>query len=242
MTLFKHIISLFIAPGEFFEEFRDQAESSEQKSGQSLFWPPVILLVIAGLVSMFYLRDLAKDAQFQQVTNRIENNAQLTPEQKDDAMTKMKDRFDNPSPAIQAVSWTVSGLNMPIRAAFMALMALVIGNFIFGGQASYGTIFGITAWSYLVSILELIVKIPLMLTKWTMEIYTGLGLLNLGAKGGFVNTFFAGIDLFALWRIVLIAIGLGVIYKKGTGKYMGALLVLWFVLLLITAGIAAVFN
>ncbi|NOZ74861.1 MAG: hypothetical protein GXO90_05710 [FCB group bacterium] len=242
MNLFSSIISLFIAPGEFFERFRDESELPDLPSQSSLYWPPVLVLALVGIVSMVFLKDLVRDVQFEQSVSRIENSSRIPEEKKEELMLDMKDRFDNPSTAITVITWGSSLLSLPVRAAFMALMALLIGNFIFGGQARFSTLFGLTAWSYFINIPELIVKIPLMLSKWSFEVYTGLGLLDIGESGSFIHTFLAGIDLFSLWRLILIAIGLGIVYRQGTGKYVGALLILWFLQLSITAGLSAAFN
>jgi hypothetical protein len=242
MNLFSSLINLFIAPSEFFEQFRDQAEALEPPSRRALIWPPVLVLALIGAFSMVFLQDLVKDVQFEQAVSRIENNDKIPEEKKEDLMLDIKDRFENPSTALQAITWGSSLLSLPIRAAFMALIALLIGNFIFGGQSDYATVFALTAYAYFITIIELIVKIPLMLSKWTFEVYTGLGLLGIGEPGGFVHTFLAGVDLFSIWRLILIAIGLGIIYRQGTGKYMGALFAFWLLQLMITAGLSAAFN
>ena len=91
----------------------------------------------------------------------------------------------------------------------------------------------------MIAILEAIVKIPLMLSKWSLEVYTGLGVLGIGEKGSFINSLLAGIDIFAIWRIVLIAIGMGIIYNKKTKSYIIAMLIAWFVLRLISAGFSS---
>ena len=162
----------------------------------------------------------------------------LTDEQKVEQIAKIEDRMDGP----QISSWISSGLGMPITVFFMALLALIVGNTFMGGSAKYGQLVNVTAWAYMISILENIVKIPLMLSKWSLEVYTGLGVLGVGEKGSFINSLFAGIDIFAIWRIVLIAIGMGIIYNKKTRPYTVAMLIAWFVLRLISAGISSFFG
>ena len=89
----------------------------------------------------------------------------------------------------------------------------------------------------MISILENIVKIPLMLSKWSLEVYTGLGVLGIGEKGSVINSLLAGIDIFAIWRIIIIAIGMGIIYNKKTQPYAVGMLIAWFVLKIIGAGL-----
>jgi hypothetical protein len=123
----------------------------------------------------------------------------------------------------------------------MTLITLLVGNTFMGGSAKYGQLLNITAWAYMVNILENIFKIPLMLNKWTLEVYTGLGVLGIGEKGSFINSLLAGIDIFAIWRIVLIAIGMGIIYNKKTKPYLIAMSIAWVVLRIIGAGFSSFF-
>ncbi|RMF10526.1 MAG: hypothetical protein D6762_01330 [Candidatus Neomarinimicrobiota bacterium] len=242
MNLLTSLPNLLIAPGDFFTAFRTEAEDPEQAGTTRLFGPPLAVLVLLGLVSMFFLQDLVKDVQFEQAVSRIENNSRLTEEKKEELMLDMKDRFEHPSTALKVLTWGSSAVSLPIRSAVMALMALLIGNFIFGGNVRYGVLFGMTAWAYLINVIELIVKVPLMLKQWTVEVYTGLGLLGIGEPGSFLGSFLGQIDLFSLWRIVLISIGMGILYRQTTTKYLVALLVLWLLQITVTSGLVAAFS
>ena len=99
-----------------------------------------------------------------------------------------------------------------------------------------------TALTYMVVVLELIVKIPLMLYKWSLEVYTGLGLLGIGEPGTFLFHFLNGFDLFGAWRIILLGIGAGLLYEKKPGGFITALSIYWIIQLSITAGIGAAFS
>jgi hypothetical protein len=93
----------------------------------------------------------------------------------------------------------------------------------------------------MLSILEMAVKTPLMLSKWSVDVYTGLGLLGIGEQGGFLHSFLTGFDIFALWRIILIAIGMGILYEKETKTFLWALLGYWILQISIIAGIQGAF-
>ena len=66
--------------------------------------------------------------------------------------------------------------------------------------------------------------------------------LELEKKDHLFNSLLAGIDIFAIWRIVLIAIGMGIIYNKKTQPYAVGMLIAWFVLKLIGAGASSFFG
>ena len=229
MSILSNIINIYIAPGKVFEAVKEY-------NWKNAFIPFVIIAVL-GLISYWAIEDLANDYGYQKAVSTIENMDRLTDEQKIDQIAKIEERIDGP----QITSWISSALGGPITVFFMTLIALLVGNTFMGGTAKYGQLLNITAWAYMVNILENIVKIPLMLNKWTLEVYTGLGVLGIGEQGSFINSLLAGMDIFAIWRIILMAIGMGIIYNKKTKPYLIALLIFWVILIAIGAGIQSFF-
>ena len=229
MLILSNIINTYLAPSKVFEAVKDF------NLKKALI--PLLILVVLGLISYWAIQDLADDYGYEKAVSYIENMDRLTDEQKVEQIAKIEDRMEGP----QISSWISSGLGLPVTVFFMALVALIIGNTFMGGSAKYGQLVNITAWAYMIVILESIVKIPLMLNKWTLEVYTGLGVLGIGEKGSFINSLLAGIDIFAIWRIVLIAIGMGIIYNKKTKPYLIAMLIAWVVLRIIGAGFSSFF-
>ncbi len=227
MAILSNIINTYISPGKVFETVKN------------FDWKkaiiPLLILAVLGVISYWVIQDLADDYGYEKAVSVIENMDRLTDEQKVEQIAKIEERMDGP----QITSWISSGLGGPITVFFMALIALLVGNTFMGGSAKYGQLLNITAWAFMINILETIVKIPLMLNKWSLEVYTGLGVLGIGEKGSFINSLLAGIDIFAIWRIILMAIGMGIIYNKKTRPYAVGMLIAWFVLKIIGAGISS---
>ena len=72
-------------------------------------------------------------------------------------------------------------------------------------------------------------------------IYTGLGVLGIGEQGEFLNSFLGGIDLFAFWRVFIVALGVALIYNKTTKTAITAMTALWLFGLVFFAGLGAFF-
>ncbi|MBC8216546.1 MAG: YIP1 family protein [Candidatus Marinimicrobia bacterium] len=229
------IIKIFISPSIVFQTLVKRKNRKDSTA-------PLVILAVAGLMSMFLLQDLLKDYQREQSIQRIEESSHIPEDQKDELISDIYNRIENPSTLMQVVGWASSATSTPIRVMFMSLIVLFVGNFIFGGKSTYGAMLTITAYSYLVNIPELIVKIPLMLSKWSMEVYTGLGIFEIGEQGSFVNMFLAGIDIFAIWRLVLIAIGMSIVYQKGTKPIFITLISFWLLLLAFGVGVASLLS
>lgn len=230
MSILSNIINTYLAPSKVFEAVKDFDFK------KALI--PLLILAVLGVISFWAIQDLATEVGYDAAVERIENSSRIADDQKEEFIARM----DEPNAVVQIVGWFSAAFGGPITVFLMALIALLIGNTFMGGSAKYGQLLNITAWASMVNILEAIVKIPLMLKKWTLEVYTGLGVLGIGEEGSFINSLFAGIDIFAIWRIVLIGIGMGIIYNKKTRPYIVAMLIAWFVLRLIGAGFSSVIG
>ncbi|MBU0528669.1 YIP1 family protein [bacterium] len=230
MSILANVINLYTAPSKVFETVKDFAWKKAIV--------PLLILAVLGVVSFWAIQDLVTGVQYDAAIERIENSSRIADDQKEEIIAKMEEKMEG----AQITSWVASMLGGPVTVFFMALIALLVGNTIMGGGAKYGQLVNITAWAYMINILESIVKIPLMLNKWSLEVYTGLGVLGIGEKGSFINSLLASIDIFAIWRIVLIAIGMGIIYNKKARPYLIAMLVTWLVLQLIGAGFSSIIG
>ncbi len=229
MSILANVINSYTAPSKVFEAVKDY------NFKKALI--PLLILAVVGVLSFWAIQDLATEAGYDAAIERIESNSRIADDQKEEIIAKMDERMSGPN----YMGWIFSFLGNPIVVFFMALVALIVGNTFMGGSAKYGQLVNITAWAYMIVILESIVKIPLMLSKWSLEVYTGLGVLGIGEKGTFINSLLSGIDIFAIWRIILIAIGMGIIYNKKTKPYLIAMLVAWIVLRVIGAGFSSFF-
>ena len=159
MSIITNIINVYIAPSKVF------------KSIKNLKWKkallPMLVLAIVGVISYWAIQDLANDYGYKKAVSTIENMDRLTDQQKAEQIEKIDARMSGP----QVSAWVASALGGPITVLFMALIALLVGNTFTGGSAKYGQLLNITAWVFMINILEAVIKIPLMLNKWTLEVY-----------------------------------------------------------------------
>ncbi|HPB01226.1 MAG TPA: hypothetical protein PLS75_07420, partial [Candidatus Marinimicrobia bacterium] len=88
----------------------------------------------------------------------------------------------------------------------------------------------------LVDIIANAVKVPLMLSQQTVRIYTSPALF-LQDNSTFWFRFFANLDLFVLWKVILLGIGVGIITKVKTSKSIWTILICWIIYCLAVAGL-----
>ena len=179
MQLFASFINTFTDPEYVFNELK------EKNNWQTCAMPLVVLMVV-GLISLVVLKDLYYDVQLEQSIEWIENSSQIPDEQKEEAVENVYESFENPGTVSLAIMWLSNILAGPLRVIFFTLIVLLIVKFFFGESANYSELLPYISYAYLVTVLETIVKTPLMLSKWSIEVYTGLGLLGIGEKGTFI--------------------------------------------------------
>ncbi|MCG2716209.1 MAG: hypothetical protein L6422_07980, partial [Candidatus Marinimicrobia bacterium] len=90
------------------------------------------------------------------------------------------------------------------------------------------TMLGITAYVGLVDVVSLGIKTPLIVSQGTTKVYTSLALL-LEESEQFLFRFFANIDVFAIWKIFLFSIALGIILDKKTLKPFWIITIIWLI-------------
>ena len=228
----------------FINTFTDPIVSFQEikkKNNWKTSYMPLIVLMLLGAMGLLLLKDLYYDVQLEQSVKWIENSSQIPDDQKEDALKSIYESFENPKPFSMLIMWLTNIFAGPLRVIMMTLIVLMIIKVFFGLETNYLDLLPYVSYSYLVTVLETLIKVPLMLNKETIEVFTGLGLFEIGDKGTFINNLFAGMDLFSVWRIILIGIGLSVYYKKSAKPFIIAIFIYWLFQISIFAALGSLF-
>ena len=228
------IINTLTAPGETFDTI---VKDYNWKNAMM----PLSLIMGLAILSGIILSDQIADLQWEQIQESINNNANISEEQKQEILGSQYDRVYSKSGASAVFTYVTMALSWPIRIVFWSLFTMLVGNLFLGGGAGFRRVFLVASFAYLPSALELIIKTPIQYITENLMIFTGLGVLGIGEQGEFLNTFLAGIDLFAFWRVYLMAIGFSFLYNKPTNSTLTVLAGLWIFGLIIFAGMGAFF-
>ena len=203
---------------------------------------PIALLMTLAIISGIILSDQIADIQWDQIEKSISNNSNIPEEQKEEILSNQYDRIYGESNSWAGMATYFSmAISWPIRIAFWTLFAMITANLFLGGGGSYGKVFTITSFAYLPSVVEYIIKTPVQYISDNIMIYTGLGVLGVGEQGEFLNSFLNGIDLFAFWRVFIMAIGLSMLYNKTTKTSITVMTSLWLFGLIFFSGIGVFF-
>ena len=189
MSVVGRILRVFYAPSETFEAVAEQRSAAD-------WLLPTIIVALAIFFSTYLTSPIY-------VAEAMEQMKQQMPAEQRGEMAG--------GDAIR-----ISGL---IAAPVMTFVMLFIGAAIYllvgkllGGLLGYGHCLALVAYTSLISILQHVVKTPLVLANETMNVQLGLGMfLSEEAQKSFGGALLSLIDPFIVWMVVIAGLGLSIV-------------------------------
>ncbi len=127
---------------------------------------------------------------------------------------------------------------IPIASVISAGILYAIFNALMGGTATFKQILSVVAHSQIVMALALVVSMPINYMKGTMTGATSLSVLApMLDEGSFPARFLGMVDVFLVWYVVVLSIGLAVLYRR---KTKSVAMVLFGIYAVIAIGVAFV--
>ena len=227
MNVFSRIVNIFISPAETFQTLAVKPD-----------WiTPLILTLAVFLTVGILMKDVIQKEQEKAVREKIMTMSEIADSQKEqvaEMQVGMMKKFWFVGVAIGLV---VIGGVFFLGGLFLRLGA----NKFLGGSVSYPVVLSVLGYSRLIEILATLVKLPAMITKNTMRVDTGLGILVPDASITSMSyTLLSKIDLFTAWQLVVLIIGVSVIYKSARIKSAMLVIGLWLLWILAQTGLAAI--
>jgi hypothetical protein len=236
LSQFQRVTNTFTAPSKTFADI---------KRGNRSWWLPFIIFTVVGYI-LFGV--VASRIGMEQV---VQNQIHLSP--------KQEERMNQATPEQRAMSMKISLYvteGFFIGNPLVLLIVIAVGsvglwgtiNFLFGGKATYGSIF--TAWMYagLPGIVKVLLGIVVIYAGTAPESFniknyapTNLGaFLNPLETNAALYALASSIDIVTIWTLVLL--GMGTALVAGVKKTSGYIAVFgwWAIFVLIGVGVAAI--
>jgi hypothetical protein len=197
---------------------------------------PILLFVLLSIAAANYLflrTDIGQRAWADQaLTQQEAYGGQITP-QAVQGVERMK-------PYAAPISVAAILFVVPIVMALISGVVIVVFNAIMGGEGKFKQVFSIVAHSGVIGVLQNLFVLPLNYARESMSSATSIGVLLPFLDGNsFLGMFFGAIDLFQVWSLLSLSIGLGVLYKRRTAPIAWGFFALGLVIVLILTGIKA---
>jgi hypothetical protein len=130
---------------------------------------------------------------------------------------------------------------MPILALIVAGLAYAVFNAALGGDAAFKQVYAIVVHSGAIMVVQALFGLPLAYARESLSGTTNLGVfVPFLDENSFAARMLGALDLFLIWWMVSLAIGLGVLYRRRTGPIATTLLVIYAAIGVVIAAIKAV--
>lgn len=152
----------------------------------------------------------------------------------------------------QAIGMRVTVYSFPlVFLIFGAIYALLFWgtlNFGLGGEATYGRVYAVVLYSYLIGLLKFLLAALMLWVTDPPEIFTFQDPVGtnpgfyLDQHSGFLYALLSSIDIFEIWEFIALGIGCAIVAKLPLKKGLIAVFAWWFLFTLLKVGIAAAFS
>jgi hypothetical protein len=238
LSQWQRVVNVFTAPSKTFTDIRDHSRS---------WWLPFVIMVV---FSYLLFAAITMKIGWAQVA---ENTIHMSP--------KSEERLAQAPPEQRELSmkWTqyamegIFAFSPVLVLIIVAVAALVLWgtiNFVFGGKATFGSVFAVYMYAALPSLIKSILGIVVIFTGIAPESFnlsnfapTNAGaFLNQADTNAALYKLASSIDFTTIWTIFLLGIGLATVarVKRGSG-YMTSF-GWWVIIVLIGVGWAAAFS
>ena len=153
----------------------------------------------------------------------------------DEMYQQMEQRSRSSFGAISTIVGTL--VFMPVVVTVMTLLLWVVFNVILGGTTTFKHVMAVVAHAQVIPAVGVVFAAPIMYARGAMT----NGVANLGAllpmldETSFLAKFLGMVDLFTIWWVVVLSIGLATLYKKKAGSIATGLFIFYGVIALVIA-------
>lgn len=230
-------------PGRLFGVITSPGEAFDDIVQGPRWYVPLSLSLICACVMMFlFMQHVGVDRMLKKAFENEPRLEQLTPEQRSQAMEQQKK-------IVPVMMWVGPLVGIPLVSACMAGVLLGVFNLALGAQFKFKNVFGVVCYSGVIGVLNTILIIVVMYLKPPEDFdIQNPTAFNLGAflsqeSPKWLQALLGSFDLFTIWTIVVMSIGMRALDKKRTlGSCLTGVIAPWVVWVLCKTGWAAIFR
>lgn len=217
------MIGALLSPGRTFASVNAHTDHRD-------WYLPMIVIAIVGMFSAYLLMPAAQTAGMQAMQERLAQDESLTEEQRALALESAQRVMGLGAVVLPPIGTAVT---IFIQAAIF----LALANFVFGGDGTYKKTLAVVSYSSLVAVPAAVVALLLGMVWDAPTVQFGLGLLvPESMEGSYMHHFLSMVTVFAVWKYLLVSLGLGAVAGIRTKLALSGILGLWVLYLLAAAG------
>lgn len=233
----ERLIDTFIAPTKTFSDL----------NRKSSWWVPFVLI---SLLSYVYVFAVDKKVGFETVSqNQMKMNPKAMEQIEKLPPDQQQRRMEMGAKFTKIISYCFPAIFLLI-AVIIAGLLLAIFNFGMGAEISFGKMMAVTMYGFLPGLIQTVLIVVTLFAGANSEnfifqnpIGTNIGYyLSFSDTPRFFYSLASSLDLFTLWKIVLMGIGVSCVSKVNRNRAIITVFVAWFVWILVAAGGASLFS
>jgi hypothetical protein len=193
----------------------------------------LVILVTVACTGGFLATTVGQQAWLDQAVRSTESFGRTVSDEQYAGMEKMA-KYAAPLAAVQIA------IVSPIITLIFAGILFAVFNAALGGDASFKHVFSVVVHASVVTVVQQIFVTPLNFVRESMSSATNLSVfLPMLDESSFVTKFLGTIDLFLIWWVVVLSIGLSVLYRRKTGPIAIGLFVVYGIIAIIIAAVTS---
>lgn len=224
--------------------------------------PFVLALVVPLVVSVLALTLFPRPKMIEAVEQRMERvrsfveqrleQSGMSSEQKAETLKRIDDQTRTEVDRLKTQGlfgmfgrYLLQSLFAVVWSGIVLLLFTVIVNFllpVLGAGTAFKRMFAVTSHAALVRIVGSLARGAVMLATGNLTVHTGLGLVSSGIRSPFLKGVLSGIDIFTVWELALVALGLKVMFGVQAKRAAFAVFGVWLVYLLVGASWFSMFG
>lgn len=194
-----------------------------------------VVTLVVGLATLAFLSTEAGQTAWldQQVRQREAFGSPMTSEQ--------YAQMEKIAPYVGYIGGGTTLVFVPVVTMVLSGLLLAIFNALLGGSASFKQVAAVMSHAGAISIVQQLFIFPLNYARESLSSATNLGVfVPFLDESSIISRFLGTIDLFIVWWLIVLAIGLGVLYRRKTApifwSFMGVYVVIALVIALVMRG------
>ncbi len=192
----------------------------------------VLIAVFMSLATFLFLStEVGRQALLDQQVSTMESFGMTVT---DEVYSQMEGRLS----FAQYTGSIVQFFTLPIMYVIIAGILFAVFSAAMGGEAAFKQVFTVVVHSGAVSVVQQLFVLPLNYVRESMSSPTNIAaLLPMVPEGSFLAYLLGAIDIFVIWWVMVLAIGLAVLYRRRTQPVAVTLLVIYAVIAVAIAGV-----
>jgi hypothetical protein len=193
----------------------------------------LVLIVTAVSLGAFFSTEVGQTAFLDQAVEQARKAGREIPEAQWAVTQKM-------APYMGLIYAASTLLVAPLMWLAVTGILFAVFNAALGGVSTFKQLFAVFVHSTAITVIQQVFVTPLNYFRETVSSATNLAVfLPMLDEGSFLAKLLGTIDLFMIWWVILLAIGLSVLFKRKTGPIAAGLFVVYGIIAVIVAAVSS---